>query len=135
MHRGWRIHVTLALALAGAGVAGYLSWVALDSSEGLVCGAIGDCHAVQASRYSEVGGVPVAVLGLLMYLGVVVLTVGRLMTLGRPAVAQALVSPTFALAPLSACAVLRIDSGSLSLDALRNARMRWMLSTTNAVKI
>lgn len=86
------------LALAGTSVAAYLSWVALDPSKEVVCGALGDCHAVQGSQYAAIGGVPVAVLGLLMYLGLLALTAGRVTGLGGPSMQQALPPLTFALA-------------------------------------
>jgi uncharacterized membrane protein len=53
------------LALAGAGVAGYLLW-ARESGSGLMC-ATGGCETVQSSQYAEVLGVPVALLGLACY--------------------------------------------------------------------
>ncbi len=86
------------LALLGTAVAVYLSWVALDPGREVACGALGDCHAVQGSQYAKVGGVPVAVFGLLMYLGLLTLTAGRLAGLGGPGVGEALAGPTFALA-------------------------------------
>lgn len=57
-----------AAVLAGLGVllAAYLTWVHFNSGS-LVCG-LGDCHTVQASEYATIGPVPVAVLGLGMYL-------------------------------------------------------------------
>ncbi len=67
----WQL-VSLGLALAGAGVAGYLTLVAYDESL-LVCG-LGDCATVQNSPYAKLGGIPIALLGLLMYL--VLLVVG-----------------------------------------------------------
>jgi uncharacterized membrane protein len=54
------------LALAGAGVAAYLTATKL-SGAAPVC-ATGGCETVQSSRYSEFAGVPVALLGLLGYL-------------------------------------------------------------------
>jgi uncharacterized membrane protein len=54
------------LALAGAGVAAYLTATKL-SGAAPVCATSG-CETVQSSRYSELAGVPVAVLGLLGYL-------------------------------------------------------------------
>jgi uncharacterized membrane protein len=54
------------LALAGVGVAAYLTWVHY-SPEQLVCFAGGGCETVQRSSYSELGPVPVAVLGLAAY--------------------------------------------------------------------
>jgi uncharacterized membrane protein len=54
------------LALAGAGVAGYLLWVR-EAGSALIC-ATGGCETVQSSAYAEVLGVPVALLGLAGYL-------------------------------------------------------------------
>jgi uncharacterized membrane protein len=72
----WLNRGTLVLALAGIGVASYLTYVHYDE-RALVCG-LGDCAIVQASHYATIGGVPVAVLGLLMYLAVLGLAVLRL---------------------------------------------------------
>ena len=57
-----------ALALAGAGIAAYLAFVKLTGSTA-VCPTSG-CETVQRSRYSELGGVPVSLLGLLAYLAI-----------------------------------------------------------------
>jgi uncharacterized membrane protein len=56
------------IALLGVLLAAYLTWVHYNS-DALVCG-LGDCHAVQASTYATLGPVPVAALGLVMYLTV-----------------------------------------------------------------
>lgn len=61
------------LILLGVGVSAYLVYVALDAAAEPYCSGIGDCHAVQSSRYAKIGGVPVAVFGLLMYLGLLAL--------------------------------------------------------------
>ena len=61
---------TGAVALAGAALAGYLTWVHYDESA-LVCVAGGGCKTVQQSAYAEIAGVPVALLGLLAYTAVV----------------------------------------------------------------
>lgn len=53
------------LSALGVLLAAYLTWVHFDTAS-LVCG-LGDCHTVQASEYSTIGPVPVAVLGLGMY--------------------------------------------------------------------
>lgn len=66
---------SLVLALAGAAVAAYLTWVHYDMNA-LSCG-IGDCHAVQSSPYATVGPVPIALLGLGMFLAVGALAVAR----------------------------------------------------------
>ena len=54
------------VALAGVGVAGYLTWVHFDDAA-LVCVAGGGCETVQESEYAEIAGVPVAMLGLAAY--------------------------------------------------------------------
>ncbi|HYI24488.1 MAG TPA: vitamin K epoxide reductase family protein [Thermomicrobiales bacterium] len=67
--------LTPALAVAGIGVTAYLTWVHYDI-DALVCG-VGDCLEVQASEYSELLGIPVAILGLGMYVAVLVLSLAR----------------------------------------------------------
>jgi uncharacterized membrane protein len=59
---------SLALATLGVMVATYLTDVHYNSD--LLSCSIGDCHTVQSSTYAEIAGVPVALLGLLMYLAV-----------------------------------------------------------------
>ena len=54
------------LALLGAGIAAYLTYV--RATGGAVVCATGGCEKVQSSSYSEVLGVPVAVIGLAGYL-------------------------------------------------------------------
>jgi uncharacterized membrane protein len=56
----------VALALTGAGITSYL--IAVRYSGGQILCSNGGCATVQHSRYAKVGGVPVAVLGLLGYL-------------------------------------------------------------------
>ncbi len=72
-----RRDLLLALAIAGVVVAGYLSWVALDDEQQVVCSGVGDCQTVQSSEYAEIAGVPIAVLGLGMYLALVALIAAR----------------------------------------------------------
>jgi uncharacterized membrane protein len=55
-----------ALALAGLAVAAYLTYVHYEDIKP-VCGLGGDCQKVQTSQWSEVGGVPVALIGLIGY--------------------------------------------------------------------
>ncbi len=57
------------LALFGLGVAAYLAYAKLADTA-VVCGPVGDCDAVQTSVYSELFGIPVALLGALNYLGI-----------------------------------------------------------------
>ena len=57
------------LVLDGLGllIAVYLTWIdATDSSA--LCTGFGGCDIVRASRYSRIGGVPVAVIGVIGYL-------------------------------------------------------------------
>ncbi len=64
----------------------YLTWVHYQPAA-LVCGLDGGCHTVQASAYSAVFGVPVALLGLAMYGVLMALSIARLR---RPAMAPVL---------------------------------------------
>jgi uncharacterized membrane protein len=54
-----------ALALVGAGLAAYLTYVRYTGGT-LACTTSG-CELVQGSRYSAVGGIPVALIGLIGY--------------------------------------------------------------------
>lgn len=65
----WADWLIPALILIGIGVAGYLSYIETQSVTA-ACGPVGDCNAVQQSRYATLFGfLPVGVLGLLDYLG------------------------------------------------------------------
>jgi len=68
--------VALLLAIAGIGVAGYLTYVHYNQGA-LVCG-IGDCEIVQSSKYAKLFGIPIAILGLGMYLTLLGLLIARL---------------------------------------------------------
>jgi uncharacterized membrane protein len=59
------------LAVAGALVAGYLTYVKFTDSD-TVC-PIGRCEAVQHSAYASLVGVPVSLLGLLTYVVILAL--------------------------------------------------------------
>ena len=63
--RALRLAAAIA-ALAGIGVAGYLTWAHFADSA-VVCVAGGSCEKVQESEYASIAGVPVAVLGLAAY--------------------------------------------------------------------
>jgi uncharacterized membrane protein len=58
-----------AVGLVGLGIAGYLTVVHYTGAAP-VCGLSHGCETVQKSRYSELAGVPVALLGLLGYLAI-----------------------------------------------------------------
>lgn len=66
----WPAWLTLALALAGLGVAVYLTYVEGTGQEA-ICGPVGDCNTVQKSSYAFLFGViPVGLLGMLGYLAI-----------------------------------------------------------------
>lgn len=67
----------LALVVAGTGVAAYLTWVAVDSEQQPFCSGVGDCQAVQSSEFAEIAGIPIAVLGLGMYVTLLALVAAR----------------------------------------------------------
>lgn len=67
--------VALILSIAGIAVAGYLTYVHYNMGA-LVCG-VGDCETVQASKYSEMFGIPIAIFGLVAYIVLAVLTIVR----------------------------------------------------------
>ena len=60
------------VAIAGIAVAGYLTYVHYQP-DALICTSSGGCETVQESSYAELAGVPVALLGLLAWIGVLVL--------------------------------------------------------------
>jgi uncharacterized membrane protein len=56
------------LSLIGIGVAGYLTYTHYEGIK-VLCLSSGGCETVQSSVYSKLAGVPVAVLGLAGYIG------------------------------------------------------------------
>jgi uncharacterized membrane protein len=59
--------VLVALDMVGLGIAGYLSYV--ETGGGVpACGPLRGCEAVALSPYSRIGGVPVAVFGVVLSL-------------------------------------------------------------------
>jgi len=80
-----------ALALAGAGIAAYLTWTHLTGTAP-VC-----CETVQHSRYAELAGIPVAALGLLAYVVILGLVLRDTPTLRVVAAALAAVALAFNL--------------------------------------
>lgn len=75
------LRLSLLLGLVGVGIGAYLVWVHYDL-DALVCG-LGDCEVVQTSSYAEVFDIPIAILGLLMYIALVALTLARLLRPGH----------------------------------------------------
>jgi len=60
------------VALAGLGVAAYLTW-AHYADASVICVSGGGCETVQQSSYSEIAGVPVAALGVVAYAAILAL--------------------------------------------------------------
>jgi uncharacterized membrane protein len=56
-----------ALAAAGFVISAYLTWAHVSGVPPACVGGSGGCETVQTSRYSEILGVPVAVLGMAAY--------------------------------------------------------------------
>lgn len=67
--------VSLAFALAGLGVAVYLT-IAHFNRGALVCG-VGDCQTVQSSDFAAIAGIPLALLGLGLFGALVLLGLAR----------------------------------------------------------
>ena len=67
--------ISAILAVLGVAVSAYLTAIHYDDGL-LVCG-LSDCHTVQTSDYAEVVGIPVALLGLGMYVTLLGLTTLR----------------------------------------------------------
>jgi uncharacterized membrane protein len=83
--RGLRL-ATAVLAVVGLGIAGYLTYVHYAGLQPFCVGGGGGCERVQSSRWAELAGVPVAVLGLAGY-AAILLTLALPDELGRSAAA------------------------------------------------
>ena len=62
----------LILSILGIGVAGYLTYVHYADISLICAGGSGGCEKVQASDQSKLAGIPVALLGLLTYITLLV---------------------------------------------------------------
>lgn len=65
----WLYRASVALVIVGLLVSIYMTVYKLTSNNAMCLGS-GDCSTVNASRYSEVNGIPVAVIGVLGYLAI-----------------------------------------------------------------
>jgi len=65
----WMLRVSFALAIAGLIVSIYMTIYKVTSNDALCLGS-GDCSTVNASRYSEIYGYPVASIGIAGYLAI-----------------------------------------------------------------
>jgi uncharacterized membrane protein len=93
--RGLRAAIA-ALAAAGVAIAAYLTWIHYQPGA-LVClrGSTG-CETVSKSSYAELGGVPVALLGLVAYVVLLVSAFLRALVAVAAAAAIALAGLAFA---------------------------------------
>ncbi len=87
----WRL-ITAILAVCGLADAIYLTIIHYDTGA-LIC-TVGNCHTVQTSKYSTIGPIPVAVLGLAMYVTVAAISVIRWR---RPDLSSTLTMASFAI--------------------------------------
>jgi uncharacterized membrane protein len=97
------------LALAGAGVAGYLTYTHYAHTTIACPIGGGGCETVQESKYAELAGVPVAVLGLGLYvvvLGLIIWDDDR----ARAAVAALVLAGTLFAAYLLVVQIAVIDA-------------------------
>jgi uncharacterized membrane protein len=65
----WLYRASVALVIVGLLVSIYMTIYKVTSNDGMCLGS-GDCSTVNASRYSEVNGIPVALIGVLGYLAI-----------------------------------------------------------------
>lgn len=67
--KSWIYRATMALAIIGLGVSIYMTIYKYTGNDGMCLGS-GDCSTVNASRFSEVNGIPVAIFGVVGYLAI-----------------------------------------------------------------
>ncbi|MBX5491238.1 MAG: vitamin K epoxide reductase family protein [Chloroflexi bacterium] len=72
----WRATALVVLAALGAAIAGYLTLAHYTGATAL-CTGVGGCEQVQGSRFAVVAGIPVALWGLVLYLGLLGLAAWR----------------------------------------------------------
>jgi uncharacterized membrane protein len=68
---------TVVVAAAGIAVSAYLTWIHYSGSLAL-CVGVGGCETVQASRYADIGPLPVAALGLAGFIAIAAVAASRL---------------------------------------------------------
>lgn len=68
----WLFRSLVTLTIIGLGVSIYMTIYKLTDNNAMCLGS-GDCSAVNASRYSEVNGIPVAVVGVIGYAAILAL--------------------------------------------------------------
>ncbi len=65
----WLYRTSIALVVLGIAVSIYMTIYKLTDNNSMCLGS-GDCSVVNASRYSEVNGIPVAVIGVIGYVAI-----------------------------------------------------------------
>ncbi len=70
------------LAVVGMGVSLYLGGIETSGAEA-VCGPVGDCNAVQESVYASIFGIPIGILGVIAYAGLIIGWIIRRVSEGR----------------------------------------------------
>lgn len=65
----WLYRASVALVVVGLLVSIYMTIYKITSNDSMCLGS-GDCHTVNASKYSEVNNIPVAVFGVVGYLAI-----------------------------------------------------------------
>ncbi len=65
----WLYRASIALVVLGLAVSIYMTIYKVLNADAMCLGS-GDCSTVNASRYSEVNGIPVAVFGILGYMSI-----------------------------------------------------------------
>jgi uncharacterized membrane protein len=83
---GWIPWTTLALSVAGVAVAAYLTYEHFTAGTTLACPDTGvvNCMKVTSSQYSKLFGIPVALLGLLFFVGMTALSLPPLWRAASP---------------------------------------------------
>lgn len=83
---GWLPWTTLVLSIVGIGVAAYLTYEHFTAGSTLACPDTGvvNCMKVTSSEYSKLFGIPVALLGLLFFVGMTALSLPPLWRTASP---------------------------------------------------
>jgi len=73
----WVYALLIILSLAGLGVSFYLMWGYTAPGATLACGDSHGCETVKNSIYANLMGVPLPTLGILSYVGLLILVIGQ----------------------------------------------------------
>ncbi len=63
--------IALIAAVIGVFDSAYLTWIKLSHNETLCAPGLGDCFTVNTSKYAELFGIPIAILGMATYLFII----------------------------------------------------------------